>query len=853
MYPSEHLRKPLHCLVLLRHIYRTQRKSRATYMPDFPRFIKRLYSSLSKTQMDSRMLFRSYKPTSTHDATQNLREIFRAKSDDREVDIPMTQIAFSRLGLNALGVNEPTGDPRFDRGPMLQDKYILGDRSDWDPLFNDANTHGLITVCAKGKETFGKAKDDIIRLFQPSIRDLKPSDIVEGNVRPGENKGKEHFGYLDSLSQPSLRDLTHAFPGQHEVDPGVIVMGYKGDPIFDNPELPQRPAWTRNGSMMVFRKLEQDVPEFDQYLKENGKDWRNFAKAPDEAQPPLSDEEGAELFGAYMVGRWKSGTPLALAHFRDTVPPIGGNTKKTNDFDYVKDLPRSIAGPSDRYCPFTAHTRKTAPRNLDPFIHRKYMESAIIARAGIPYGSECTEATKDEKRGLLFVCYQSSIDNGFYLQTTGFANNDFFPVTNLVPQKHGQDPILGGPEPVSKVTGAGNIEKDGQIQLVIQESNSWNQYRISGWAEKIDPGLVKPEQKFFVTSRGGEYLFVPSVSTLQTWANTRNPGLDIMFLQDATGSLQAHVDQARDSIEDICDMLIKSGKWSKDDLRVGLIAFRDHPPQDKTFVTQSHELTTDVSSIIEALSNIKAEGGGDGPEAQSDALADALTANWRDDATKVVVLITDSPPHGIGEDQDKLPDGCPEQNDPLRIANRMAKLGITLYVVACEPSLSTTFAMAHDFYAGITQKTGGKLLGLTDVTALGQFIVGLASESLETNALVSVYEPEIRKMASDKSFGDICEHYTAKMKDADVHIHALAVEDAYQASDIGTRNQQIWLNADKLDRNVLGQIQDVHALRLKPNYRSKTGTKQAPAVRKSAINNDQVQRVIRQCLARTQA
>jgi len=40
-------------------------------------------------------------------------------------------------------------------------------------------------------------------------------------------------------------------------------------------------------------------------------------------------------------------------------------------------------------------------------------------------------------RGLLFACYQSSIDNGFYRQTTGFANNDFFPLTGLVPQKIG--------------------------------------------------------------------------------------------------------------------------------------------------------------------------------------------------------------------------------------------------------------------------------------------------------------------------------------------------------------------------------------------------------------------------------
>ena len=33
-------------------------------------------------------------------------------------------------------------------------------------------------------------------------------------------------------------------------------------------------------------------------------------------------------------------------------------------------------------------TRKTVPRNLDPIISRKFLESSMILRAGIPYGLE---------------------------------------------------------------------------------------------------------------------------------------------------------------------------------------------------------------------------------------------------------------------------------------------------------------------------------------------------------------------------------------------------------------------------------------------------------------------------------
>ena len=49
------------------------------------------------------------------------------------------------------------------------------------------------------------------------------------------------------------------------------------------------------------------------------------------------------------------------------------------------------------------------------------------------------------------------------------------------------------------------------------------------------------------------------------------------------------------------------------------------------------------------LASLNAMGGGDGPEAQTAALAAALDLEWREEAVKMVVLITDAPPHGLGE------------------------------------------------------------------------------------------------------------------------------------------------------------------------------------------------------------
>ncbi len=59
--------------------------------------------------------------------------------------------------------------------------------------------------------------------------------------------------------------------------------------------------------------------------------------------------------------------------------------------------------------------------------------------------------------------------------------------------------------------------------------------------------------------------------------------------------------------------------------------------------------TSDISKVRKDLSSLYATGGGDGPEAVTAGLYQALTMDWRQHATKMVVLIADAPPHGIGE------------------------------------------------------------------------------------------------------------------------------------------------------------------------------------------------------------
>lgn len=75
-------------------------------------------------------------------------------------------------------------------------------------------------------------------------------------------------------------------------------MGYPGDPV-------KRPAWTKDGTIMVFRKLEQYVVTYDDWLARTAVHWEKYIPGGT-ISPPLTEDEARGLFGARVFGRWKS-------------------------------------------------------------------------------------------------------------------------------------------------------------------------------------------------------------------------------------------------------------------------------------------------------------------------------------------------------------------------------------------------------------------------------------------------------------------------------------------------------------------------------------------------------------------
>lgn len=118
--------------------------------------------------------------------------------------------------------------------------------------------------------------------------------------------------------------------------------------------------------------------------------------------------------------------------------------------------------------------------------------------------------------------------------------------------------------------------------------------------------------------------------------------LDLLFLVDATGSMGDEIDKLKDSMAMIADEIGQLP--ARPDVRYGLVAYRD---QGDAFVVRTNDFTPDLWAFQRSLAALRADGGGDEPEALNEALHRSLTdLHWRSDETvRLIILVGDAPPH----------------------------------------------------------------------------------------------------------------------------------------------------------------------------------------------------------------
>lgn len=139
--------------------------------------------------------------------------------------------------------------------------------------------------------------------------------------------------------------------------------------------------------------------------------------------------------------------------------------------------------------------------------------------------------------------------------------------------------------------------------------------------------------------------------------------VDLVFVIDTTGSMG----DFNGNLLQPAERMINKLKAEKVDFRVGMVEFKDRHPGDGNNVfdhrvvpLDGRDFSGNFEEFRRAVGTLKADGGGDAPESSLDALAFAAKRDFRFDALKVVVLITDEGP--------KVPDkDMRDENDVLRV------------------------------------------------------------------------------------------------------------------------------------------------------------------------------------------
>ncbi|WVR06663.1 hypothetical protein IAU60_003695 [Kwoniella sp. DSM 27419] len=277
--------------------------------------------------------------------------------------------------------------------------------------------------------------------------------------------------------------------------------------------------------------------------------------------------------------------------------------------------------------------------------------------------------------------------------------------------------------------------------------------------------------------------------------------IDLAFILDCTGSMQKYINSVRDHITGICDMIRgEQGLSGPEDVRVAVVNYRDHPPQDNTYVYKCHPFTSNIPEVHDYLKGLTASGGGDGPEAVTAGMAATLTdLEWRREAAKMVVLIADAPPHGIGESGDQIKGGDPDGHDPLVVARTMAQNGITMFMVACEETLSG-YSRAVDFFQAICNITSGVMLPLTTADLLAMTIVGSVLENMDMERLITEIGMEVAQRIRQKgetmqSVEEVAQELHERLLLRNEQTKQVHLPEVYVPHENAKKNVSTWMNA----------------------------------------------------------
>jgi Dyp-type peroxidase family len=324
---------------------------------------------------------------------------------------------------------------------------------------------------------------------------------------------KEHFGFTDGISDPVFRGQfapdaeALAVIGGGKIaagtydeasswsalEAGEFILGHADEgqelPIATEPQ-----SFARNGSFVAWRKLREEVDVLETYVAQAARLWM-------QVQGTTDLEEAGETVRAKIVGRWRSGIPLLaaptwadhqrlMAEYADCIELSLRKPRDDKERQRLAQYDRLLTG--FRYgddldgskCPFGAHIRRGNPRDmLDPLLSATQGSSALtsrrrILRRGMPYVDPTGE------KGVVFMAVCASLFRQFeFIQQQWISYGLDF--------DGGNDtcPLLGNRAQSDKhVVPAGPANPTAFIAAGLPQ---------------------------FVTTRGGDYFFLPSLTAIR--------------------------------------------------------------------------------------------------------------------------------------------------------------------------------------------------------------------------------------------------------------------------------------------------------------------------------------------------
>ncbi len=387
-------------------------------------------------------------------------------------------IGLSIFGVHALGLANSTIETfptAFAAGAAARAE-LLGETGDlgpstWEDGFGSDQIHVAVFIFSDA-QTVIDAETDALKAVNRTTGGVSVVSIHDAYAF---QDGIEHFGYRDGLTDTPIEGVEGIYepiPGGGTkrpdgtwapIKPGEFLLGYETE-TGDEAPAPSPRALAVNGTFIAYRKIYQDVAAFRQFLAEG-------------AMCVYGDDAPAnqERLAAKMMGRWRSGCPLAHGPDADR-PELADDPAACNDFGYADD-------PDGMVTPRGCHIRRMNPRDaLDgsSTVVRRHR----LLRRGLDYGPKLPDCQMEDDgvdRGISAYLVCADLQRQFeFVWKEWVGKGDFagLPMGE-------QDPIIG--------------PANGEASMTLPS----------------EPMPFLFNLKRFITPKAGEYFFLPSLSALR--------------------------------------------------------------------------------------------------------------------------------------------------------------------------------------------------------------------------------------------------------------------------------------------------------------------------------------------------